>query len=237
MGDGALIIDKVSAGYGQTRVLQNVTLQVAAGERIAIIGRNGVGKTTMMSTIMGLTTVHSGSIHFNGADITRTPTYLRALRGLGLVPQTRNVFPSLSVEENLRAALRGDATIEEAYVLFPSLQIRRRNKGTQLSGGEQQMLAVARTLMTRPAVLLLDEPLEGLAPVIRKTLMGAFERLATSQRLTIVLVEQHIETALAFANLAVVLDKGTIVFSGPTSELMKDLDKLHRHVGLKLHNA
>jgi branched-chain amino acid transport system ATP-binding protein len=134
-------LDNVSAGYNDTRVLEKVTLRIAPGERLAIIGRNGVGKTTMMATIMGLTKMHSGAIRLNGEDITRMPTYRRSARGLGLVPQTRNIFPSLTVEENLLAAQRGNATVDEAYTLFPRLKERRRNGGTQLSGGEQQMLA------------------------------------------------------------------------------------------------
>jgi branched-chain amino acid transport system ATP-binding protein len=234
MNDPALELECVCAGYGETRVLENVTLRMAAGERVALIGRNGVGKTTMMATIMGLTKVHEGSIRLNGENITRMPTYRRSMRGLGLVPQTRNIFPSLSVEENVRCALRGDATVEEAYALFPRLKERRQNGGTQLSGGEQQMLAVARTLMARPTVLLLDEPLEGLAPIIREMLMQAFKRLAAGRRHTIVLVEQHVGIALEFADRAVLLDKGTIVFDGPAKELKGDVDKLQRHVGLNI---
>jgi branched-chain amino acid transport system ATP-binding protein len=192
MTEPALELKNVCAGYNGTRVLENVTLCVATGERLAIIGRNGVGKTTMMATIMGLTKMHSGAIRLNGEDITRMPTYRRSARGLGLVPQTRNIFPSLTVEENLLAAQRGNATVDEAYALFPRLKERRRNGGTQLSGGEQQMLAIARTLMSGPTVLLLDEPLEGLAPVIREMLMGVFEQLAAGRRHTIMLVEQHV---------------------------------------------
>ena len=234
MSEPALALEKVSAGYNDTRVLHDVTLTVPVGERLALIGRNGVGKTTMMATIMGLTKVHGGAIRLNGEDITRTPTHRRSMRGLGLVPQTRNIFPSLSVEENLRSALRGDATVEEAYALFPRLKERRRNGGTQLSGGEQQMLAVARTLMSRPTVLLLDEPLEGLAPVIREMLMRVFYELAAGRRHTIVLVEQHVRIALAFADRAVLLDRGTIVFDGPAEQLRHDTDRLHRHVGVSI---
>jgi branched-chain amino acid transport system ATP-binding protein len=234
MDKPALALDGVSAGYNETRIIQNITLNVMAGERLALIGRNGVGKTTMMATIMGLTTLHGGAIRLHGEDITRIPTYRRSKRGLGLVPQMRNIFSSLSVEENLLSALREDATLEEAYTLFPRLKERRRNGGAQLSGGEQQMLAVARTLMARPTVLLLDEPLEGLAPVIREMLMQVFDGLAAGRKHTIVLVEQHVRMALNFADRAVLLDKGMIVFDGSAKELMQDAEKLHRHVGVSL---
>ena len=234
MSKPARELQNVCAGYNDTRVLENVTLRVDTGERPAIIGRNGVGKTTMMSTIMGLTHMHSGAIRLNGDDITRMPTYRRSACGLGLVPQTRNIFPSLSVEENLLAAQRGNARLDEAYALFPRLKERRRNGGTQLSGGEQQMLAIARTLMSAPTVLLLDEPLEGLAPVIREMLMRVFEQLAAGRRHTIVLVEQHVGLALAFADRAILLDKGAIVFDGAADTLKRDTQKLHRHVGVSL---
>jgi branched-chain amino acid transport system ATP-binding protein len=234
LSDPVLELDSVCAGYNETRVLENVTLGLATGERLAIIGRNGVGKTTMMATIMGLTKLHSGGIRLNGEDITRMPTYRRSVRGLGLVPQTRNIFPSLTVEENLLAAQRGEATLEDAYALFPRLKERRRNGGTQLSGGEQQMLAIARTLMSRPSVLLLDEPLEGLAPVLREMLMQVFEQLAEHRRHTIVLVEQHVDIALGFADRAILLDKGAIVFDGAAAALKHDTERLHRHVGVTL---
>lgn len=234
MAEPALELTEVCAGYRDTQVLGDVTLRLAAGERLAVIGRNGVGKTTLMATIMGLTSLHRGRIRLNGEDITRIPTYRRSARGLGLVPQTRDIFGSLSVEENLLSARRGDASLEEAYGLFPRLKERRRNGGTQLSGGEQQMLAIARTLMARPTVLLLDEPLEGLAPVIRESLMGVFERLAAGRRHTIVLVEQHVAIALSFADRAILLDKGAVVFDGPSADLARDTETLHRHVGVSL---
>jgi branched-chain amino acid transport system ATP-binding protein len=166
MVDPVLELDAVTAGYGPTHVLRGVDLCVRPGERLAVIGRNGAGKTTLLKTIMGLTRMHAGSVRMKGQGIDRLAPFRRNAKGLGLVPQTRDIFPSLTVEENLIAALRGDATLEEAYALFPRLKERRRNGGTQLSGGEQQMLAIARTLMTQPEVILLDEPLEGLAPVI-----------------------------------------------------------------------
>lgn len=234
MTDPILELDGVTAGYGDTHVLENLSLSVAKGERLTIIGRNGVGKTTTLATLMGLTRLHSGAIRLRGQDITRLPTYKRSTAGLGLVPQTRDIFKSLSVEENLIAALKGDATLEEAYTLFPRLAERRRNNGAQLSGGEQQMLSIARTLMTRPEVILLDEPLEGLAPVICEMLMKVFEQLAADSKHTLVLVEQHTELALAFAERAIILDNGAIVFEGPAKDLRDNPDILHRHVGVGL---
>ncbi len=172
---------------------------MAPGERLAIIGRNGVGKTTLLATIMGLTRLPCGR---DPPGTARRSSGCRRISGaglgLGLVPQTRDIFPSLTVEENLIAGMRGDATLEEAYALFPRLKERRRNGGGQLSGGEQQMLAIARTLMGRPTLLMLDEPLEGLAPVICDMLMGVFERLAERRPHTVILVEQHAELALEF---------------------------------------
>ena len=232
MVEPALELAGVRAGYGETHVLDGISLTIAAGARVALIGRNGVGKSTLMATIMGLTRMHAGTIRLNGTDITHVPTHRRSSGGLGLVPQTRDIFRSLSVEENLLAAQRGDARLEEAYALFPRLAERRRNGGGQLSGGEQQMLAIARTLMARPTILLLDEPLEGLAPVIRDMLMGVFEKLADDGAHTIVLVEQHINLALDFAGRAVLLDRGAVVFDGPGDALKRDRGLLERHVGV-----
>lgn len=236
MTDPVLQLRNVVAGYGETHVLQGISFDLNRGERLAIIGRNGVGKTTTLSTIMGLTRLHRGTIHFKGRQIDRLPPYRRARAGLGLVPQTRDIFPSLSVEENLIAAVRNGASIDEAYELFPRLKERRRNGGAQLSGGEQQMLSIARTLMGRPDVLLLDEPLEGLAPVIRDMLVGVFERLASKRGQTIILVEQHTALAIDFAERVLVLDQGAIVLEQPAKELKKRPDLLDRHVGLALDN-
>ena len=232
MREPALELTGIRAGYGETHVLDGIDLTVASGTRVALIGRNGVGKTTLMATIMGLTRLHAGSIRRNGADITHMPTHRRSAEGLGLVPQTRDIFRSLSVEENLLAAQRGNARLDEAYALFPRLAERRHNGGGQLSGGEQQMLAIARTLMTQPTVLLLDEPLEGLAPVIRDMLMGVFTTLAGDGSRTIVLVEQHVGLALDFAERAVVLDRGAIVFDGASDVLRGDPAVLERHIGV-----
>ncbi|SLN72671.1 High-affinity branched-chain amino acid transport ATP-binding protein LivF [Roseisalinus antarcticus] len=229
-----LSLGGVTAGYGETRVLEDLTLSFAEGERLAIIGRNGMGKTTTLATMMGLTRLHSGAVRLRGADISRLPPHRRQASGLGIVPQTRDIFPSLSVEENLLAGqTRGGGTLAEAYALFPRLRERRRNGGALLSGGEQQMLAIARTLMGRPEVLLLDEPLEGLAPVICQMLMDVFERLSAEGR-TIVLVEQHAELALRFADRAVILDTGRIVHEGRAADVLADPALLDRHVGVGL---
>ncbi|SPF80940.1 ABC transporter ATP-binding protein [Pseudoprimorskyibacter insulae] len=227
-----LTFTDVTAGYGPTHVLRGVSLSIHKGERLAIIGRNGAGKTTLMATMMGLTRMHGGQITLNGQRIDRLPPFKRNALGLGLVPQTRDIFKSLSVEENLLAA-NGTMALEEAYALFPRLKERRRNGGGQLSGGEQQMLAIARTLMTEPQVILLDEPLEGLAPVICEHLMDVFDKLAQSGR-TLLLVEQHAEAALSFASRAVLMSNGAIVHDGPSDELKQAPDLLHRHVGLAL---
>ncbi len=233
MDNTLLSLKDVRAGYGPTQVLQGISLDVKAGERLALIGRNGVGKTTLLATIMGLTTLHGGSVSWEGKPISGLPPHKRAGLGLGLVPQTRDIFKSLTVEENLISGIRGDARLEEAYELFPRLKERRRNGGGQLSGGEQQMLAVARTLMGHPRLLMLDEPLEGLAPVICEMLMGVFERLASEGR-TVILVEQHAEMALKFADRGVVLESGRVVHEAPAAALAKDGEVLGRYLGLGL---
>ncbi len=237
MADPILSLDKVVAGYGDTTVLHGVSFDVPEGQRLAIIGRNGVGKTTLLSTIMGLTQMHSGQVTMRGHVIDKVAPHRRAGTGLGLVPQTRDIFPSLSVEENLLSGMRGDATLEEAYTLFPRLKDRRRNGGGQLSGGEQQMLAIARTLMGRPDVLMLDEPLEGLAPVICDMLMETFETLAADRRHTLLLVEQHTELALNFADRVIILDAGEIVHDANAETLRADPSIVDRHVGVGLTGA
>lgn len=234
MTDTVLDLKAVRAGYAGTTVLTDITLSVPKGQRLAIIGRNGVGKTTLMKTVMGLTRMHAGSVHHAGQDVSALPPHKRAATGLGLVPQTRDIFPSLSVEENLIAGLRGDARVEDAYALFPRLKERRTNRGGQLSGGEQQMLSIARTLMGRPSLLMLDEPLEGLAPVICDMLMETFEALASDGRHTVLLVEQHAELAIKFADRVVILDAGEVVHDGPAAALRDDPAILDRHVGVGL---
>lgn len=235
MPDPVLEFRGVVAGYGPTHVLRSIDISVGKGERLAIIGRNGAGKTTLLATAMGLTRMHGGEVWLKGTRVDSDPPFRRNAGGLGLVPQTRNIFPSLTVEENLRAAMRGDATLDEAYALFPRLKERRRNGGRQLSGGEQRMLAIARTLMSQPDVIMLDEPLEGLAPVICEQLMRAFEQLVKGGTRTVLLVEQHAEAALAFASRTIVMSNGAIVHEGPSNELRARPDLLHRHIGVALH--
>lgn len=234
MAEAVLELDGLVAGYGDTTVLQGISLSVPKGQRLAVIGRNGVGKTTLLASIMGLTRQHGGTIRYRGRDLKGLAPHRRSALGLGLVPQTRDIFPSLSVEENLIAGMRGDASLDEAYALFPRLKERRRNGGGQLSGGEQQMLSIARTLMGRPELLMLDEPLEGLAPVICDMLMETFDALARDGRHTILLVEQHTDLALRFAEEVVILDAGSIVHAGPAEALRLDPSILERHVGVGL---
>jgi len=228
-----LALAQISAGYGETVVLDHVEFAAAAGETIAILGRNGVGKSTLFATIMGQTRLHGGAIRLDGQDITRTKSHARARTGIGYVPQEREVFPSLTVEENLLVGAKaGRWTLERVFDLFPRLAERRTNAGNQLSGGEQQMLSIARALMTDPKLLLMDEPLEGLAPVIIAFLLKALTRLREDSDLTILLVEQHARLALEFAPRAIVLDRGRIVHDGPSAVLAADKEKLSRLVGV-----
>lgn len=229
----ALELNGVSAGYGETVVLENIDLAVAPGECISIIGRNGVGKTTLLATVMGHTVLHAGRIAFNGLDLARLPPYRRALAGLGFVPQEREIFPSLTVLENLEVGARpGHWTLARVFELFPQLKERGGNMGNQLSGGEQQMLSIARALMTNPTVLLMDEPMEGLAPVIIETLTAVLARLRSETELSIVLVEQNSRVALEFAARTVVMDKGRIVYDGASAVLRDDPERLAKLIGV-----
>ena len=227
-------LSSIQAGYGPLTVLHGVSLHIEAGERVCLIGRNGVGKSTTLKTIMGLTDRRAGSLLWNGRDISRSSTVARSRMGIGYVPQTRDIFPSLTVEENLIAGLRNGpaSAIARAYELFPRLHERRNNGGADLSGGEQQMLSVARTLLGRPQLLLLDEPLEGLAPIICEELMLAFETLSRDEGVAVLLVEQKVQEALHFAQRAVVLDHGTVVHEGTTSELLADPSIVDRHIAV-----
>jgi len=218
-----LALKGVTAGYGATHVLEGIDLALAHGESLSIIGRNGVGKSTLLETMMGHTTLHAGDIRLRGSRIDAAPAHERALAGLGYVPQEREIFPSLSVRENLEICARsGPWTFDRVFELFPNLRDRLSNAGTELSGGEQQMLAIARALMTNPSVLLMDEPTEGLAPVIVQALAQVLARLRDAGDLSIVLVEQNSRVALDFAARTVVMDRGRIVFDGESDRLRKD---------------
>ena len=222
----------VRAGYGEAVVLEDVSLAVPRNGSLAVLGRNGVGKSTLLLTVMGYTRLHAGTILFNGEDITRLPPHRRAQLGIGWVAQEREIFPSLSLEENLTVAARpGRWGLAAVYELFPRLQERRRNMGNQLSGGEQQMLAIARALMTNPALLMLDEPLEGLAPIIIEELASALKNLTG---MTTLLVEQHTEIALALTQDALLIERGRIAHRARSAELARDEATLERLVGLKL---
>ena len=223
----ALKLDSIRAGYGATVVLEDVGFSLDERQALAVLGRNGVGKTTMLATIMGLTTFHAGSIEFRGRKIEKLQVHERARLGIGYVPQTRDVFPSLSIEENLAVAARpGRWSLERVYDLFPRLAERRSHMGNQISGGEQQMLAMGRALMGDPSLLLLDEPLEGLAPIIVDTLLAAIQRLARDEALTVVLVEQSAKLALEVTDQALVLNRGRIVYRGASAELASDPERL-----------
>jgi branched-chain amino acid transport system ATP-binding protein len=218
-----LSLKGVTAGYGETHVLEGVDLTLAQGESLSVIGRNGVGKSTLLETIMGHTTLHAGEIQLRGGRIEASPAHARSLAGLGYVPQEREIFPSLSVRENMEVCARpGPWNAERVFELFPNLKARLSNDGTQLSGGEQQMLAIARALMTNPSVLLMDEPTEGLAPVIVQALAQVLLRLRGEGSLSIVLVEQNSRVALEFSARTVVMDRGRIVFDGESDRLRKD---------------
>jgi len=217
----------VRAGYGATVVLEDVALELAERSSLAVLGRNGVGKTTLLGTIMGHTTLHGGSIEYRGKSVSRLPVYERVRLGMGFVPQGRYIFPSLTVEENLIVAERaGPWTLERVYGLFPPLAERRTHMGNQISGGEQQMLAIGRALMGNPALLLMDEPLEGLAPIIVDTLLAALQRLIREESLTAILVEQSARLALEVTERVMVLNRGCVVFSGPSAELRADPKRL-----------
>ncbi len=238
MSDRLLDLDNVTAGYGPSVVLEDISLSLAEGGSLALLGRNGVGKSSLLLTLMGLTQLHRGNIRWRGAEIGRLPAHRRALAGIGWVAQEREIFPSLTVQENLEVAARpGRWTLAAIYDLFPRLAERHRNRGNHLSGGEQQMLAIARALMTNPSLLLLDEPLEGLAPVIVEELARAISRMRAEEGVALILVEQHAEIALALTESAVVLERGRIVHRAPSSALLADQAALERLLGLKVEAA
>jgi len=235
MAEPLLRLEGLRAGYGEAVVLDDVSLEVPEHGSLAVLGRNGVGKTTLLLTIMGYTRLMRGAILWLGANISAAPPHKRARKGLGWVAQEREIFPSLTLEENLTVASRpGRWDLKAVYELFPRLAERRSNMGNQLSGGEQQMLAIARALMTNPALLLLDEPFEGLAPIIVEELAGAIRRMIAEQGTATVLVEQHVGIALSLTEEAVVFERGKIAHRARSRELPHDIETLERLVGLRV---
>ncbi len=229
----ALQLRGVSAGYGETVVIEDIDLTLARGECLSVIGRNGVGKTTLLATVMGHTTLHAGEVMLDGCKLNGVPSFRRALAGIGFVPQEREIFPSLSVRENLDIAARpGHWTHARVFELFPKLKERLDNMGNQLSGGEQQMLSIARALLTNPTILLMDEPTEGLAPVLVEALTATLATLRAASALSIVLVEQTSRVALTFSPRTVILDKGRIVYDGAAEPLRADPDRLAKLIGI-----
>lgn len=230
-----LAFENLSAGYGEAIVLDDCSFSVQEGESLALLGRNGVGKSTLLLTLMGHTKVHRGSLRWRGEDLVRVPPHARARAGLGWVPQEREIFPSLTVEENLKvASLPGKWNLQAIYAMFPRLQERRRNFGNQLSGGEQQMLAIGRALMLNPKLLLLDEPLEGLAPVIADELCNAIARMIREEGQSLILVEQHVEQALRLTHRVIVLERGRVVNAANCQDLLRDLSVLEKWVGVRI---
>ena len=235
MADPLLSLDQVRAGYGESVVLDGISLALDEGGSLAVLGRNGVGKSTLLLTVMGYTDLVSGTVRWHDRDITRAQPHRRARAGLGWVPQERDVFASLTVDENLTVAARpGRWDLAAVYGLFPRLAERRRHMGNHLSGGEQQMLTIARTLMTNPTLLLLDEPLEGLAPIVVEELAGAIRRMTADAGIAVVLVEQHAEIALDLTDRAIVIERGGIAWQGASADLLADQASLDRLIGLNL---
>jgi branched-chain amino acid transport system ATP-binding protein len=230
-----LALRNVRAGYGDAVVCDDISLEIPEGGSLAVLGRNGVGKSTLLLTIMGLTQMRRGAIFWRGADISRLPAHERARIGIGWVAQEREIFPSLTVEENLTVAARaGRWDLAAIFQLFPRLSERRENQGNQLSGGEQQMLAIARALMTNPALLLLDEPLEGLAPIIVEELAKAIGRMMADEGTAVILVEQHAAIALSLTADAILLERGNIVHRAKSADLMQDAATLDRYIGMRV---
>jgi branched-chain amino acid transport system ATP-binding protein len=216
-----LSVEGLKSGYGMAVVVQGVSFVLAEGESLALLGRNGTGKTTLLNTLVGATRRHAGSIRLSGRDISAMPSHLRAAAGIGWVPQERNIFQSLTVEENLSAVARpGPWTLARAYEMFPRLAERKANMGNQLSGGEQQMLAVARALVLNPRLLLLDEPLEGLAPIIVEELLRSIERVVRDEGMSAIIVEQNPRLILPITQRAIVLDRGAVVLEAASAELL-----------------
>ena len=233
MAEALLKVEGLRCGYGEAVVLDGVSFELAAGRSLALLGRNGTGKTTLIDTLVGVTTRHAGRIVLGGRAIESLPVYARAEAGIGWVPQERNIFKSLTVEENLSAVARpGPWDVKRAFELFPRLEERRRNLGTQLSGGEQQMLAFARALVINPKLLLLDEPLEGLAPIIVEELLRAIRRVARDEGLSSIVVEQHPHMVLGVTDDAIVLDRGGIAYRAESAALLDDPAPLDAWLGV-----
>jgi branched-chain amino acid transport system ATP-binding protein len=228
-----LAVEGLTAGYGDGIVLEDIALTVDEGESLALLGRNGMGKTTLLVTLMGFTRLHRGTLHWRGRDLAAWPTHRRSRSGIGWVPQERFMFPSLTVEEHLTAVARpGPWNVARVYETFPRLAERRTNFGNQLSGGEQQMLAIGRALMVNPALLLLDEPMEGLAPIIVQELMGVIRELVEDAGMAVIVVEQHARLALTLTRNAIVLERGRVVHHAPSDALLDDPASLHRLVAV-----
>jgi branched-chain amino acid transport system ATP-binding protein len=228
-----LKLDNVVAGYGEARVLDGISLSLEEGRSLALLGRNGTGKTTLINTIVGVTRQFSGTIAFAGRDITRLRPERRAEAGVGWVPQERNIFRSLTTEENLTAVARpGRWTVERVFETFPRLKERRHNFGNQLSGGEQQMLAIARALMLNPRLILLDEPTEGLAPIIVEELLRTLVRLFREEGFSGIVVEQHAQKILGITDEAVILERGAIVHRASSQALRQDAATLQKYLGI-----
>jgi branched-chain amino acid transport system ATP-binding protein len=238
MAEALLEFRNVRAGYGEAVVLDDVSFQIAERGSLAVLGRNGVGKSTLLLTLMGFTYVGRGSILWRGTDITGLASHRRARAGIGWVAQEREIFANLTVEENLTVAAKpGRWELDAVYDLFPRIRERRAAKGNQLSGGEQQMLATARALMTNPALLLLDEPLEGLAPIIIEELVRGLKRMITEEGTAVILVEQHAEIALSLTEHAILLERGAIVHRARSADLLKDEATLDRYIGLRVEGG
>jgi branched-chain amino acid transport system ATP-binding protein len=235
MAEPLLKLDGVTAGYGDAVVLRDISLELPEHGSLAVLGRNGVGKSTLLLTVMGYTQLCGGRVSWRGQDVSRMPPHRRAAGGIGWVAQEREIFPSLTVAENLTVAARaGGWTLESVFKLFPRLSERSRNMGNQLSGGEQQMLAIARALMTNPALMLLDEPFEGLAPVIVDELIVAIKAMLSGRSIAIIVVEQHTEVALELTHEAVVLERGAVAHRAASAALQNDTATLERLVGLRV---
>ncbi len=228
-----LRVEGVVAGYGDSVVLDDVSFSLDEGDSLALLGRNGVGKTTLLVTLMGLTRLHRGALRLRGRDLASAPTFRRARAGVGWVPQERLVFPSLTVEEHLAAVARpGPWTTRRIWTTFPRLEARRAHLGNQLSGGEQQMLAIARALVVNPALLLLDEPMEGLAPIVVQELLGVVRALIADGGMSVILVEQHARLALSVTRRALVLERGRVAHRADSAGLLADPGTLHRLVAV-----